>query len=63
MDSDEEENAKIDGEVDVEEELMCPLSGIKKLRKKNLKQKDQLHKYEKEDRDSKAKMSQSLEET
>jgi hypothetical protein len=49
--------------VDLEEELMCVLSEIKKPRKKNLKQKEQLHKYEEEDRDSKSKMSQSLEES
>jgi hypothetical protein len=50
--------------VDLEEELMCSISEIKKLRKKNLKQKEQLvQKYEEEYRDSKAKMPQSLEET
>jgi predicted RNase H-like nuclease (RuvC/YqgF family) len=62
MDSEEEENVETDGEVDLEEELMCALREIKKLRKKNLKQKEQLQKYEEEDRDSKSKMSQSLEE-
>jgi hypothetical protein len=35
---------KIDGEVDLEEELMCSLSEIKKLRKNNLKQKEQVAK-------------------
>jgi hypothetical protein len=63
MDSEEEENVEIDGEVDLEEELMCALSEIKNLRKNNLKQKEQLQKYEEEDCDSKSKMSQSLEET
>jgi predicted RNase H-like nuclease (RuvC/YqgF family) len=63
MDSEEEENTETDGEVDLEEELMCALREIKKLRKNNLKQKEKLQKYEEEDRDSKAKMSQSLEES
>jgi hypothetical protein len=63
MDSEEEENVETDGEVDLEEELMCALREIKKLRKNNLKQKEQLQKYEEEDHDSKAKMSQSLEES
>jgi hypothetical protein len=62
MDSEEEENVETNGEVDLEEELMCALSEIKKLRKMNLKQKEKLQKYEEEDRDSKSKMSQSLEE-
>jgi hypothetical protein len=62
MDSKEEENVETDGEVDIEEELMCALREIKKLRKNNLKQKEQLQKYEEEDHDSKAKMSQILEE-
>ena len=42
---------------------MCALREIKKSRKNNLKQKEQLQNYEEEDRDSKAKMSQNLEET
>jgi hypothetical protein len=50
------------GEVDLEEELIYALSEIRKLKKKKLKQKEQLHKYQEEDRDSKAKMSQILEE-
>jgi hypothetical protein len=62
MDSEEEEKTKTDGEVDLEEELICALSEIKKLRKKNLKQKKQLRKYEEKDTNSKTKMSQSLEE-
>ena len=62
MVSEGEENVEIDGEVDLEEELMCSLREIRKLRKMNLKQKEQLHKYEEEDRDSKSKMSKSLEE-
>jgi hypothetical protein len=62
FDSEEEENNEIDGEVDLEEEIVCALIKIKKLRKNNLKQKEKLHKYEVEDCDSKAKMSQSLEE-
>ena len=62
MVSEEEKNVKIYGEVDLEEELMCALREIKKLRKKNLKQKEQLQNYEEKDHDSKAKMSQSLEE-
>jgi len=33
----EEENVEIDGDVDLEEEIMCALRKIKKLRKKNLK--------------------------
>jgi hypothetical protein len=62
MDSEEEQNVKIDVEVDLEEELICALREIKKLKKKNLKQKEQLQKYEEEDCDAKEKMSQSLEE-
>jgi hypothetical protein len=46
--------------VDIEEELMCVLSETKKMNKNNLKQKEQLQKYEEEDCDSKSKMSQSL---
>jgi hypothetical protein len=42
MDSEEEENTETYGEVDLEEELMCSLSEIKKSRKKNLKQKEKL---------------------
>ena len=34
-----EENDETYGEVDLKEEIMCALSGIKKLRKNNLKQK------------------------
>ena len=56
MDSKEEENVETDGEVDLEEELIYALSKIKKLRKMNLKQKEQLQKYEEEDHDSKSKM-------
>jgi hypothetical protein len=63
MDSKEEENGETDGEVDIEEEIMCALREIKKLRKNNLKQKEKLQKYEEEDSDSKDKMSQSLEES
>ena len=37
-DSKEEEIVEIDGEVDLEEGLICALSEIKKLKKKNLKQ-------------------------
>jgi len=62
MDSEEEEKTETDGEVDLEEELICALSEIKKLRKNNLKQKKQLRKYEEKDTNSKTKMSQSLEE-
>jgi hypothetical protein len=40
MDSKEEENVETNGEVDLEEELMCALREIKNLRKKNLKQKE-----------------------
>jgi len=47
--------------VDLEEQLMCSLREIKKLRKNNLKQKEQLWKFEEEDRDSKYKMSRSFE--
>jgi hypothetical protein len=61
MDSKEEENVETEGEVDLEEEIMCGLSEIKKQRKNNLKQKEKLHKYEEEDHDSKSKMSQILE--
>jgi hypothetical protein len=50
------------GEVGLQEELICTLDKIKKLKKNNLKQKDQLQKYEEDEHDSKAKMSQSLEE-
>ena len=49
--------------MDLKEEIICSLSDIKRLKKKNLKQKEKLHKYEEEDHDSKAKISQSLEET
>jgi hypothetical protein len=49
--------------VDLEGELMCALSGRKKIGKMNSKQKEKLQKYEEEDRDSKEKMSQILEET
>jgi hypothetical protein len=54
--------SKIDVEVDLEEELICALSKIKKLKKNNLKQNKKLQKYEEEDHDAKEKMSQSLEE-
>jgi hypothetical protein len=37
----------------LEEELIWALSEINKLKKKNLKQKEKLHKYEEEDRDVK----------
>jgi hypothetical protein len=47
----EQENVKTYGEVDLEEELMCALSEIKKLRKNNLKQKEQVQKYEEENCD------------
>jgi hypothetical protein len=63
MDSEEGENSERDGEVGIEEEIMCALRKIKKFGKKNLKQKEKLQKYEEEDHDSKSKMSQSLEET
>jgi hypothetical protein len=63
MDLEEEENRKIDGEVDLEEELMHALSEIKKLREKILKQKEYMEKFEEEHHDSKAKMSERLEET
>jgi hypothetical protein len=63
MDSEEEENDETNGEVDLKEELMCALSEIKKLRKKNLKQTEKLQKYEEQDHDSKSKMSQRLEES
>jgi hypothetical protein len=46
MDSEEEENNETNGEVNLEEELIYALSKIKKLRKNNLKQKEQLQKYE-----------------
>jgi len=62
MDSKEEENIETNGEVDLAKELICSLSKIKKLKKMNLKKNEQLQKYEEEERDSKAKMSQSLEE-
>jgi hypothetical protein len=61
MDSKEEENVETDGEVDFEEELMYDLRKINNLRKKNLKQKEKLQIYEEEDRDSKEKMSESIE--
>lgn len=35
MDSKEEENVETDRDVDLEEELICALSKIKKLKKKN----------------------------
>ena len=64
VDSEEEEqNFKTNGEVDMEEEIKCALSKISKIGKKNLKQKEHLQKYEEEDHDSRAKMSQSLEKT
>jgi hypothetical protein len=40
MDSEKEENVETDGEVDLEEELICALRKIKKLKKNNLKQKE-----------------------
>jgi hypothetical protein len=46
----------------LEEELMCALSEIKKIRKNNLIQKEKLQKSEEEDHDSKYKLSESLEE-
>lgn len=49
--------------MDLEEELICCLREIKKIKKKYLKQKKQFLKYEEEDQDSKMKISQSLEET
>jgi hypothetical protein len=42
MDYEEEENVETYGEMDFEEELMCALREIKKLRKKNSKQKEEL---------------------
>ena len=59
----EEENVKTDGEMDLEEETLCSLSEIYNLRKKKFKQKEQLKKYEEEGHDSKSKMSQSLNKT
>jgi len=46
MDLEEEENVETDGEVDLEEETICALRKIKKLRNMNLKQKEQLQNYE-----------------
>jgi hypothetical protein len=42
MVSEEEEDAETNGEVDLEEELMCSLRKIKKIRKNNLKLKENL---------------------
>lgn len=53
MDSKEEKIVKMDAEVDPEKELTCVLSAIKKLKKRNLKQK--LQKYEEVDHDSREK--------
>jgi hypothetical protein len=55
MDSEEVENVETDVELDLEEELICSLREIKKLRKMNLKQKKHLQKYEEEDHDSKSR--------
>jgi hypothetical protein len=44
IDLKEEENAKIDVEVDVERELICSLNEIERSRKKKWIQKDQLKK-------------------
>jgi hypothetical protein len=41
MDLEEEQNAETCAKVDLEEELICALSEMKKLQKKNLKQKEQ----------------------
>jgi hypothetical protein len=60
MDSKEEENVETNVEVDLEEQLICSLSEIKKLRNKNLKQKEQLWEYEEEDHDSKSKCHKLL---
>jgi hypothetical protein len=62
MDSEEKQNVEIYVEVELEEELICALREINNLKKKNLKQKEQLQKYEEDDCDEKTKMSQSLEE-
>ena len=59
----EEENVKTDGEMDLEEEIVCSVNDIYNLRKKKFKQKEQLKKYEENGRDSKSKMSQSLNKT
>jgi hypothetical protein len=42
MVSKEEKNDEMDGEVDIEEELMCSLREIENIRKNNLKQKEKL---------------------
>jgi hypothetical protein len=51
MDLEDEDNNETYGEVDLEEEFICALREIKKLRKMNLKQKEQLQKYKEEDHD------------
>jgi hypothetical protein len=63
IDLEEEENVETNREADIEEELIYALSEINNLRKMNLKQKKQLQKYEEEDHDSKAKISQIPEES
>jgi hypothetical protein len=52
MESEEGENVKTNGEVNIEEELICSLNEIKNIRKNNLKLKGQLEKHEEENRDS-----------
>jgi hypothetical protein len=42
MDSEEEENFETNGEVDLEEEFVHVVDEIMKLKKNNLKQKEQL---------------------
>jgi hypothetical protein len=48
-----EQNNEIYVEVDLEEEIICALRKINKLKKENLKQKKQMKKYEEEDHDEK----------
>ncbi|KAH9293136.1 hypothetical protein KI387_041660 [Taxus chinensis] len=62
-DLERDEDMEEKGEVNLEEELICALGELKALKKKNQKQKLQILKYEEEDRNFEAKISQSLEES
>ena len=61
-DKEHEEYEDKEGEVYLEEELMCGLNKIKNLMKMNLKQKKQLQTHEEEDYDSKSKIYQTIKE-
>lgn len=56
----DEENSKIDGEVDLEGELINDLKELRKLRNKNQPLKEKMQEYEEEDRNPKEKISNNI---